>query len=526
MNPLFNALPKQIKDIFGHLSASQKASLGGLTLLTVGAIVALLLWANRPQYTILFTDLSGTDASKIRDALKDDKVPYKLESGGSTILVPGDRVYDLRLQMAADGIPAQPGVGYEIFDRTNLGMSDFVQKLNYHRALEGELSRTITSITEVEKARVHLVMPEPALFKDDEKQTTASVVLKFKGRARLSEDQVRGIATLVSRSVEGLDPENITILDSNGNLLSGMKSASPSLGLSSTQMELQHKVENYLASKAQSMLDGILSPGRAIVRVSAELDFQQIERTSEIYDPESQVIRSEERMESTSNEGDSPPAKEENVLDNYEINKTVEHLVNNGGSIKRLSAAVIVDGNYKPDAGGKVEYTARKPEEMTALSGVVRGALGLREDRGDVLEISNIAFDKESFNEQTDTWATEEKKNLIITLLPKIVLAVVLIVLMMMIRGFLRNSIKTTTAVLAPENAAALAGGRRTPQLMPAYPNVQKLPAKMVAKPTPLDTEMSEEARDMAQRREQISEFAKTKPEAATMLLKTWLLEK
>jgi flagellar M-ring protein FliF len=526
MNPLLNALPKQLKEIFSPLSVSQKASLVGLTLLTVGAIAALLFWANRPEYTILFTDLSGTDAAKIRDALQDDKVPYKLESGGSTILVPSDRVYDLRLQLASAGIPSQPGIGYEIFDRTNLGMSDFVQKLNYRRALEGELSRTITSISEVEKARVHLVIPEPSLFKDDEKQPTASVVLKFNGRARLAEDQVRGIATLVARSVEGLDPENITILDSFGNLLSGMKSSDPGMGLSSNQLELQHKVEAYLASKAQTMLDGVLSPGRSIVRVSAELDFQKLERTSEIYDPESAVIRSEERMESTSNEVDVPSTKEENTLSNYEINKTVEHLVNNGGSIKRLSAAVIVDGNYTESTGGKMQYNARAPDEMTALSSIVRGALGLQEERGDVLEISNIAFNKESFNDQAETWAVAEKKDMIITLLPKIILAIVLIVLMMMIRGFLRNNIKTTTATLAPGRAAMLTGGTlRTPQLMPAYPaSGSKLPAKVVV--PPLEEELSQEAREMVMRREQISEFAKTKPEAATMLLKTWLLEK
>lgn len=528
MNPILNALPKQLKEIFSHLSASQKTSLAGLTLLTVGAIVALLLWANRPQYTILFTDLSGSDAAKIRDALKDDKVPYKLESGGSTVLVPSDRVYDLRLQLASEGIPSQPGVGYEIFDRTNLGMSDFVQKLNYRRALEGELARTIMSIAEVEKARVHLVIPEPSLFKDDQKQPTGSVVLKFKGRDRLSEDQVRGIATLVARSVEGLEPENVTILDSFGNLLSGMKNADNALGLSSTQLELQHKVESYLASKAQSMLDGVLSPGRSIVRVTAELDFQQIERTSEIYDPESQVARSEERMQSSTNETDSPPTKEESTLNNYEINKTVEHLVNNGGSIKRISAAVIVDGNYKQGMGGKVEYTPRTPQEMSALTGIVHGALGLRDERGDVLEISNIAFDKESFNMQSENWATEEKKDMIVTLLPKIILAAVLVVLMLMVRGFLRNSIKNTTATLAPEKAAVLTGGPLAPQLMPAYPaSSPKLPVKMAVKAVPpLEDEMSEEAREMAMRREQISEFAKTRPEAATMLLKTWLLEK
>ncbi|RJP81656.1 MAG: flagellar M-ring protein FliF [Candidatus Zixiibacteriota bacterium] len=520
MDNLFTALPKQIKELFDRLTLSQKASLAGLTLLTGLAIVGLLTWANRPQYTVLFSELSGGDASKIRDKLHDGKVRYKLESGGSTILVPSDRVYDLRLELAADGIPSQHGVGYEIFDRTNLGMSDFVQKLNYRRALEGELARTIISIAEVEQARVHLVIPEPSLFKDDEKDPTASVVLKFKGRSRLSEDQVRGIATLVARSVEGLDPDNVTILDAFGNLLSGMKSSDPGIGLTSTQLELQHKVEAYLASKAQTMLDGVLSPGRSIVRVTAELDFQQIERTSEVYDPESQVVRSEERMKSQASDLDAAPSKEENSLTNYEINKTVEHLVSTGGNIKRLSAAVIVDGHYRAGADGAMEYTPRDAREMGALSNMVRGALGLREERGDVLEISNLAFDKESFQEQQEVWAAEDQKDMIINLLPKAVLVLALLMLAWMVRGILRQSLKATRQVLEPQ-PALVTSGAVPPQLMAGY-NAARAPVSL----PPIEAELSESARELAQRKEQIAQFAKAKPEAATQLLKTWLLER
>ncbi len=525
MNPSLKDLPGQFKDLFDRLTFSQKISLAVVTVVTVAAIVALLAWANRPQYTILFTDLSSSDAAKIRDNLQDDKVPYKLESGGSTILVPTDRVYDLRLKLAAQGIPSQPGVGYEIFDRTNLGMSDFVQKLNYRRALEGELGRTITSIAEVEQARVHLVMPERALFKDDEKQPTASVVLKMNGRSRLSEDQVRGIATLVARSVEGLDPENVTILDSFGNLLSGLRDTHSSVGLSATQLELQHKVESYLAAKAQTMLDGVLSPGRSIVRVNAELDFQQIERTREIYDPESAVVRSEERMESTGDDGGGTPTREENTLSNYEINKTVEHLVNSGGSIARLSAAVIVDGNYREAADGTMEYSPRPPEEMTALANMVRGALGVRDERGDVLEITNIAFNKESFSRKDETWKVAEQKDLIVTLLPKIILGVVLLVLLFMIRGFLKHNLRVTRSLLEPARSA-LPTGATHQQLLPAFAGTAEMPVKQFPKPVPLEEEISEEAREVAMRKEQIMEFAKNKPEIATMLLKTWLAER
>ncbi len=523
MSPNFRLAPGQLKEIFDRLSTSQKVSLITVTAITILSILVLLIWANRPQYTILFSDLANSDAAKIRDRLQDEKVTYRLRDGGSTILVPKGRVYDLRLQLAADGIPSQPGAGYEIFDRTNLGMSDFVQKLNYRRALEGELGRTISGIDEVEQARVHVVMPEPALFREDEKETTASVVLKTKGRSRLGEDQIRGIAILVARSVEGLDPENVIILDSNGNLLSGAKAPDAMVGLSATQLELQHKVESYLASKAQSMLDGVLGPGRSIVRVSAELDFQTIERTREYYDPESAVVRSEERTESVTSGGGSPETKEENSLSNYEINKTVEHLVNTGGSIIRLSVAVMVDGIYETSEDGAKIYTPRPSDEMTALGNMVRGALGIREDRGDVLEITNIAFDNETFVDVKDTWSAEQNKDLLITLLPKVILGIVLLVLLLMVRGFLKRNLNVARHVLENEGAL-MPANRGAAQLMPGQPGVKKSPLSKIELPE-LDEEIPKEVKEAQAKKDQLADFAKTKPELATMLVRSWLLE-
>ena len=522
MAPNLRAAPGQLKEIFERLSPTQKISLISLTALTMLAIAALLLWANRPQYTILYSELSSSDAAKVRDRLQDEKVAYRLRDGGSTILVPKDRLYDLRLQLAADGIPSQPGAGYEIFDRTNLGMSDFVQKLNYRRALEGELGRTVAGLSEVEQARVHVVIPEPALFREDEKQTTASVVLKLKGRSRLQEDQIRGISILVARAVEGLEPDNVTILDSHGNLLSGAKLPDPMVGLSATQLELQHKVEAYLAAQAQSMLDGVLGSGRSIVRVSADLDFQTIERTSEIYDPESAVVRSEERTESVTEGGGSPQVKEENSLSNYEINKTVERLVNNGGSILRLSVAVTVDGTYQTDGEGNKVFTPRPPQEMTALTNMVRGALGLRQDRGDVLEITNIAFDKETFAEETDSWMMDQRRDLIITLLPKVILGIVLFALLLMVRGFLRRHLGVARRVLEKQEAFAPAS-RGPAQLMPGHPGAKRGQPKVML--PDMEEDIPQEVREAQAKKEQITEFAQKKPEVATMLLRTWLLE-
>jgi len=491
------------------------------------ASLLLLIFVNQPQYTILFSDLSSTDAASVRDQLQDDKVPYKLRDGGSTILVPKDKVYDMRLILAASGIPTQAGVGYEIFDRTNLGMSDFVQRLNFKRALEGELSRTISGIAEVDQARVHVVIPEQALFREDEKETTASVVLKLKSRARLSEDSIRGISILVSRSVEGLEAENVIILDSYGNLLSGGQQPDPGLGLSSTQLELQHKVENHLALKAQTMLDGVLGPGKSIVRVNAELDFKTIERTREIYDPESAVVRSEERTESELTGGSAPSSKEENSLSNYEINKTVEHLMNSGGSIIRLSVAVIVDGHYEADEEGNMVYTPRSDEEITSISNMMRGALGLRDDREDNFQITSIAFERETFTEDVESWKTAEYQDIIITILPKLILGIVLLMLLMMIKGFLKKHLAVTKAVLDSGPHISMPQMTGSPaQLMPAGA-AQIAPKKATTAKVMLpdmEDSVTVEVREAQAMKEQVTNFAETKPEAATMLIRSWIL--
>lgn len=527
MAPNLRAIQEQFKATFERFTPTQKVSLITLSAVTVLAILALLIWANRPQYTILYSDLSNSDAARIRDQLQDEKVSYRLKNGGTTILVPKDRVYDLRLQMAARGIPAQPGAGYEIFDRTNLGMSDFVQKLNYRRALEGELGRTISSLFEVEQARVHVVIPEPALFREDEKETTASVVLKLTPRTRLQEDQIRGISILVARSVEGLDAENVTILDSYGNLLSGMKAPDPMLGLTSTQMELQQKVEAHLASKAQSMLDGILGPGRSIVRVSSELDFLTIERTSEVYDPQSAVVRSEERTESSTKGDGLQEMKEENSLSNYEINKTVERLIDSGGSILHLSVAVMVDGTYQTGEDGAMQYVPRTPQEMTSLSNMVRGALGLRDERGDILEITNIAFDKETFTEVKDSWAAAQYKDLLIAALPKVILGAVLFMLLFMLRSFLKRQHSIASHVLQKQRVAVPGVAGRA-QLMPPEEEPARRPAKrgMPKVELPgLDEEIPEEVQTAKAKKEQLLEFTMKQPESATMLIRTWMSE-
>ncbi|MGB9913478.1 MAG: flagellar basal-body MS-ring/collar protein FliF, partial [Candidatus Kapaibacteriota bacterium] len=286
----------QISNFLSKLSIAQKILLFGITFSVLfGLIYLVVQTSTKVEYATLFTQLDPTEAGKIVEKLKEKKIQYKLEDNGTTILVDKSKVYDTRISIAAEGLPESGVVGYEIFDKTNLGMSEFVQKLNYRRALEGELAKTIGSLSGVKKARVHIVIPEKALFAAEQKQPTASVTLQLAGENALSRLNIRGIQNLVASSVEGLTPNNVTVVDHRGRIISESDiDPNSMLGKTQTQHEQQIRVEQYLTNKVQSLLDGVLGPGNSEVRVSAELDFTQIEKTITDFNPDKQVVRSEQ----------------------------------------------------------------------------------------------------------------------------------------------------------------------------------------------------------------------------------------
>jgi flagellar M-ring protein FliF len=368
----------------------------------------------RTEYGVLFASLAEQDAALIVGKLKEAKLPYRLEHNGATILVPSSSVYEMRLQLAAEGLPQSGIVGYEIFDKNNIGITDFVQKLNYKRALEGELARTIKSLQEISGARVHIMVPEPTLFTEQEKPATASVLLALKPGVRLKPGQIDGITHLVASSIEGLESENVTVVDATGNVLSNNQQRDAMLNLSSSQLDVQRRVESYLTEKVQGLLDGVVGHNNSHVRVTAELGFDQVERNSERYDPESPVIRSEQKTTEATAGSDSASGKSESTVTNYEINKTIERVIGGVGKISRLSVAVMVNGTYRPatsPAGGPAtEYVARTDEEMRKLAALVRNAVGYDPARNDQVEVTNIAFDLTETQrlqeevESTDLW--------------------------------------------------------------------------------------------------------------------------
>lgn len=406
----------RFKDFFSNLmlwtarmTASQVMMLLGVSAGTIVGIIMVVGWFNDANYARLYSDLDESQAGEIITYLSDQKVPYKLTDGGRAIEVPSGEVYRLRISLAADGLPQAGVVGYSIFDQNNFGMTDFIQNLNFRRALEGELTRTIMQLNEVQAARVHIVMPKDKLFREDRREATASVVLKLRGSGGLERQQIDGISHLVASSVEGLSPANITIIDYNGNMLSSGQKTDVLAGLSNSQLDVRQKIEQHLQGKAQSMLDDVLGSGKAVIRVTADLDFQQLERTSETYDPNAPSIRSEMRTKGTVSIADKSGEANENTQEdteeitttNYELNKTVEHLVKAVGSIKRLSIAVMVDGVYSPvETDGVVEmvYQPRSQEELDRLSSIVKNAVGYDQQRNDQIEMVNIAFERQNLD--------------------------------------------------------------------------------------------------------------------------------
>jgi len=397
---------KNVGHFVARMTPSQVMMLFGVIAGTIVGSVFLVGWMTGVTYSPLYSNLEETEAGEVVQYLSDNKIPYHLNGNGRTIEVPSDKVHETRLALASEGLPRSGTVGYSIFDQNNLGMTDFLQNLNFRRALEGELTRTITELREVQAARVHIVMPKERLFRDDQKEASASVVLKLAGGYGLTKQQISGIAHLVAASVEGLKPSNIAILDYDGNLLSSGEEADALAGLSGSQMEVRKNVERYLEDKAQTLLASVLGDGRSVVRVTAELDFNQIERTSESYDPNSPSVRSEERTKTSNATSDkADEAKEsteegnsETTITNYELNKTVEHIINGVGGVKRLSVAVMVDGTYReaPKGDGSVEnvYQPRSQEDLDRLNAIVRNAVGFDSERSDQIEIVNMPFDR------------------------------------------------------------------------------------------------------------------------------------
>ncbi|MHB1109097.1 MAG: flagellar basal-body MS-ring/collar protein FliF [Devosia sp.] len=403
-------------EFVNRLGLARIAAMAVVAVLMLGFFAFLIMRASSPQMAPLYTGLSLEDSAAIVSELQTQNVPYELRGEGDTILVARDQITAVRMALAESGLPQRGQVGYEIFDEQNtLGATSFVQNINNVRALEGELARTISSLARIKSARVHLVLPERELFRRERKDPTASIVLQVRGE--LTSGEIRAIQHLVASAIEGLAPMRVSIVDSTGRLLTSGAGSNEEAVLAGEAEERTLGVENRLRSRVEDLLANIVGAGRARVQVSAELDLNRMTRTSETFDPASQVVRSSQTREiensatgpgntgqvSVANElpgasgqaataGTSETSSTAEETTNYDVSKTTEVEMTGAGGIKRLSVAVVVDGIYAADASGNSVYQPRNAEELAQITALVRSAVGFDEARGDQVEVANLQF--------------------------------------------------------------------------------------------------------------------------------------
>jgi flagellar M-ring protein FliF len=412
---------KNLIALWKGLSPQRKISLIGSFLLSLTVLGSVVYFASKPKLTLLYGGLAPAEASKVVEYLDSKKITYDVSDGGRAVMVPAAQVYSIRMGLASEGIPtlSDGGVGFELFDKPTFGMSDFMQRANYYRALEGELARTIRQLDEVSNARVLIVVPEDKLFGQDQQiqQAKASVFIQLQPGKSLDDSQVRAIRFLVANGVEGLQPEHVAVIDSSGRAMAETDSgSSTSEGqMSDKERQARADLENYLQDKAQSMLDQVLGPGQAVVRVASEIDYSSVQETSETYDPKNSAIKTETSTtetsttttpsNSTGGAGVSANStsgsnsnqnlndqKKENTSNEYEVSKVTQSKIIGAGAIKRLTIALMLNERKPAVAGGKP--VPRSAAEIQSLENIVKAAVGFTQNdtRQDMIQSQEVAF--------------------------------------------------------------------------------------------------------------------------------------
>ncbi len=483
MNSDLKKVMDQFKNIWNGISFSHKFIMIMMTLGFIGGIAGVTQWARKPDFGLLYGELNPRESGEILEVVKGENIPYQIRGNGSAILIPSEKVYEMRLRLAGKGLPREES-GYELLDKVAFGTSDFVQRVNYRRAIQGELAKTIRHLDYVEWAQVHLAMPETSLFVEDEKQPTASVILKLKTKSGggMKTEQIASITHLVSSSVEGLKPENVTITDTRGNLLSKKESSLSTAGVSNDQLEIRKKIEDYLVVKAQDLLDRIVGVGKSVVRVSADLDFKHVDEKLVEYDPERRVPKVQTVTTRVSGgaplSGGGMPGmqanlnlsqsgiiqsvgsseEEETAQTQYELSKTERMIADHGASLKRMSVAVLVDGTYEENksADGKVSkvYAPRSKEEMSQIAALVKQAIGIdgSGSRNDGFEIQNVQFYEPSYDQEEASIKKEQQKEFMLKMAKNGSLAITVLVFLLFVMRSMKK-LKNTRKIETQDNS-------------------------------------------------------------------------
>jgi flagellar M-ring protein FliF len=447
---------------FDSLSPGRKIAVIAVALVTAASIGLMVYLTNQVEYKVLFSNLSAEDAGAIVGKLNEKKIPYKISSSGNVVSVPAEKVSELRLELAAAGLPQGSGVGFEIFDNKTLGATEFEQQLNYRRALQGELARTINGLDEIQSSRVHIALPKDSLFSEQQKRPTASITLRLKSGKTIRQSQIEGIVHLVASSIEGMNPEDVMVVDSRGTILSATQNESKLSKLTNSQVDFQRNTEKELSGRIQSLLENVVGKGKAVVRVTAELDFRVTEKTEESYDAEAPVVRSVQRNSEKTNAvgksgavSENPEKEKLDEVINYEINKVVNKTVMPVGDTKKLSIAVLVDGTYKKNEKGEEVYQPRAKNEIDSIEDLVRKAAGINAQRGDQVVVTNMPFRKVEA-EEAETPSLKERVETFTPIFGYIAIAGVIIFILL----FIVRPLMTTITNAAPEPARQLPGAQ------------------------------------------------------------------
>lgn len=544
--------------ILRGLGPIRLAAVGAVMLGILGFFIYLMSQTSAGNMSLLFSGIEPADGAKIVEKLEAMGVPVDIK--GEAIYVPADKIARARMDLAQEGLPSGGAIGYEIFDRNDLlSTSSSLLDINKARALEGEIAKSIKTISGVAGARVHLVLPKRELFSRDKTDPSASIILKMKGMAKLSGSQVQAIQHLVASAIPGLPTDKISIIDDKGTLLAkGHEGESGVQGML-LQQEAKIGYESKAAKSLEALLEKTVGIGKVRVEVSADIDFDQVVVNSEKYDPDGQVIRSTNNAEEDSRSSDSSEQtvsvqnalpqnqtqpgggaagqssnkrNEESV--NYEISRTIENHRKEGGNIKNLSVAVLVDGTYAKDANGKLAYNPRAKEELDQIKLLVQTAIGYKQDRGDKIEVINMPFAQADLGEDSkeraqDQWIDGLDMTKIIEL--TVLAAVGLLVLLMIVRPIVLRMLENSEVVSSDAEAQALLASVQGQQAIPALTDLSA--ASKLLDPYAQNEDDDDvmisiqnvDGRVRASSLKKIGEIIDKHPEEAVTILRSWMYE-
>jgi len=542
-----NRIMKQIGEFLAGQSVQKKIAMSVTAAAIVAGVIGLFVWAGNRTYMPLMTNLSPEDSANVLRILREKNIPFRVDASGKNISVSPENIDQLRMDLAIQGMPQSSVVGYEVFDKTNLGQTSFVQKVNQKRALEGELMRTVNSIHGVRRSRIHLAIPQKSTFVEDQKKPSASVVLDLEPGTVLNDKQIFGIGNLVARAVEGLDPADVSIVDSLGKTLS--KNNGDTLSqLTASQNDFKQNVEREMERNIEEMMSRIVGDGHVVARVTADLDFNAVSEKQVTYDQDGAAIRSQQHN-NQSMQGFRPSAsgvagaqsntplaqtpaaptstkttdtKVDGDITNYAVPETVKTTTKAPGQIKRLSVAVVVDGKIikTKDKDGVVQSKteAWAPEKLKEFESIIASAAGIDKKRGDSLEVKNMEFTQTDFSDAEALLAEREKKAYMQSLVLYAGMGLVIVLFFfMVVRPFIKwitdntsDGVETFLPQTLEELEKLQSGAATLPGLEDAVPGMPEQ-----VDPEKIESEMV---------KEKVVTLVDANPQKAALILRDWLV--